>query len=249
MRLLILTNRDFPSYYALKRLLPFVQGHTVRVLQTAQVGAPGTMPSALVDLARHEQSLLQDQLSLPRGTAYSVIQTAVSQQLGVSMTTVTDVNQGPGFELMQSFRPDLMVSVRFGSILQPAAINLPSLGVINLHSGLLPDYRGVMATFWSMLHQRPDYGYCIHDIIDDGIDTGPTIEQETLPLDLNCDYFSQLLALYQKAVPRLASIIEQRLSAASVPRRLGQAKDAGGYYSTPSESDVAQFSNLGLRLF
>ena len=149
---------------------------------------------------------------------------------------------------MQSFQPDLMVSIRFGSILQPPAIKVPSLGVINLHSGLLPDYRGVMATFWSMLHQRSDYGYTLHHIVDDGIDTGPVIERQTLPLDLNADYFSQLLALYRVAVPRLAIIIEQ-LARGKTVKRLPQAQGVGGYYAAPSQVDVAQFSALGLRLF
>jgi methionyl-tRNA formyltransferase len=248
MRLLLLCNRDFASYYALQQLLPLIPRQTVLVLQTAQVGAPRAVPIALAALARHEQGLLQDQLSLLQGADWPAIQRAMSQQLGVPVTQVVGVNQGLGFEQMQSFQPDLMVSIRFGSILQPPAIKVPSLGVINLHSGLLPDYRGVMATFWSMLHQRSDYGYTLHHIVDDGIDTGPVIERQTLPLDLNADYFSQLLALYRVAVPRLAVIIEQ-LARGKTVKRLPQAQGAGGYYAAPSQVDVAQFSALGLRLF
>ena len=105
MRLLLLINRDFPSYYALERLLPLIQGQTVRVLQTAQVGAPRAVPRALKRLASHEQSLLQAQLSLPGHADWPAIQSALTQQLGVPITTVTGVNQGLGFERMQSFQP------------------------------------------------------------------------------------------------------------------------------------------------
>ena len=248
MRLLLLINRDFPSYYTLERLLPLIQGQTVRVLQSAQVGAPRAVPRAFKDLASHEQSLLQAQLSLSASADWSVIQSALAQQLGVPITTVTDVNQGSGFESMKAFQPDLMVSIRFGSILRPTAIKVPRFGVLNLHSGLLPEYRGVMATFWSMLHQRSRYGYSIHDIIDEGIDTGPVIDYEILPLDLNRDYLGQLLALYEHAVPRLARIIKQR-EREGAPNRLSQKIASGRYYTTPAESDVAQFSGLGLRLF
>ena len=248
MRLLLLINRDFPSYCALEQLLPLIQGQTVRVLQSAQVGAPRAVPRAFKDLASHEQSLLQAQLSLPASADWSVIQSALAQQLGVPITTVTDVNQGSGFESMKAFQPDLMVSIRFGSILRPTAIKVPRFGVLNLHSGLLPEYRGVMATFWSMLHQRSRYGYSIHDIIDEGIDTGPVIDYEILPLDLNRDYLGQLLALYEHAVPRLARIIKQR-EREGAANRLSQEIASGRYYTTPTESDVAQFSALGLRLF
>ena len=116
MRLLLLINRDFPSYYTLERLLPLIQGQTVRVLQSAQVGGPRAVPRALKDLASHEQSLLQAQLSLSASADWSVIQSALAQQLGVPITTVTDVNQGSGFKSMKAFQPDLMVSIRFGSI-------------------------------------------------------------------------------------------------------------------------------------
>ncbi|HAZ78734.1 MAG TPA: formyl transferase, partial [Porticoccaceae bacterium] len=39
--------------------------------------------------------------------------------------------------------PDLILSIRFGLILPQTIIDLPKYGVINLHSGLLPVYRGV----------------------------------------------------------------------------------------------------------
>ena len=196
------------------------------------------MPRAFKDLASHEQSLLQAQLNLPASADWSVIQSALAQQLGVPITTVTDVNQGSGFESMKAFQPDLMVSIRFGSILRPTAIKVPMFGVLNLHSGLLPEYRGVMATFWSMLHQQSRYGYSIHDIIDEGIDTGPVIDYEILPLDLNRDYLGQLLALYENAVPRLARIIKQR-EREGAPNRLSQEIASGRHYATPTESDVA----------
>lgn len=248
MRLLLLTNRDFASYTALERLRPLLQSQNILVLQTTQVGMPQAVPRALRDLAKHEQGLLKAQLRLSGGADWPAVQNALSQQLAVPITTVAGVNQGKGFEILQSFQPDLMVSIRFGSILQPRAISVPSLGVINLHSGLLPDYRGVMATFWSLLHGRSHYGYSIHDIVDAGIDTGPIIQRETLPLDRKKDYLSQLLTLYQEAVPALARVIDQREQEGR-PKCWSKDTEAGRYYSTPTESDLAQFNDLGLRLF
>lgn len=248
MRLLVLSNQDFPSYFALRQLLPLLPMHTVHVFQTAQVGASRPKPPALMALARHEQRLLQDQLGVARSADWPIMQQAMSQQLAVPVTPVSDVNQGRGYELLRAFQSDLMVSIRFGSILKAPAITVPSLGVINLHSGLLPDYRGVMATFWSLLHQRPDYGYTIHRIVDEGVDTGPMIVREARPLALNSDYFSQLLTLYRLAVPRLAVVID-RITKGKSATILPLESSSGGYYSTPNHSDIAQFTELGLRLF
>ena len=85
MRLLLLINRDFPSYYALERLLPLIRGQTVRVLQTAQVGAPRAVPRALKRLASHEQSLLQAQLSLPGHADWPAIQRAQNPVAGTQL--------------------------------------------------------------------------------------------------------------------------------------------------------------------
>ena len=79
MRLLLLINRDFPSYYALERLLPLIQGQTVRVLQTAQIGAlaehnpgiatqaPGGLAIAPIDAVNPCRAALQQAIAETAG--------------------------------------------------------------------------------------------------------------------------------------------------------------------------------------
>ena len=81
--------------------------------------------------------------------------------------------------LTQRQTPELMISIRYGKILRSKALSIPDLGVLNLHSGKLPDYRGVMATFRAMLAQEQELFSTLHWIDDDTIDTGRVISVGT----------------------------------------------------------------------
>ena len=54
-------------------------------------------------------------------------------------------------------------------------LNKGRLGVINLHGGLSPDYRGADCTFWALYNGEPENIGCTLHYIDAGIDTGKVI--------------------------------------------------------------------------
>ena len=125
-------------------------------------------------------------------------------------------------------------------------IAIPPLGVINLHSGILPDYRGVMATFWAMLDGQPEIGTTLHRITDRGIDTGPVINIDRRSVDPARSYLSNVLSLYAAGSRSIISAV-RRLAAGSALD--GHAQPCGGrYFSAPDQISVRRFENLGLRL-
>jgi methionyl-tRNA formyltransferase len=63
---------------------------------------------------------------------------------------VQQINSPEVINGLKELAPALIVSIRFGGILKEKVINIPTKGIINLHSGILPRYKGVMATFWAM---------------------------------------------------------------------------------------------------
>jgi methionyl-tRNA formyltransferase len=60
-----------------------------------------------------------------------------------------------------------------GNILRQAALQVPRLGILNTHLGLLPEIRGMSSPEWSLLCDVP-LGITIHRM-DTGIDTGPIL--------------------------------------------------------------------------
>lgn len=53
-----------------------------------------------------------------------------------------NINDPAALEFIRRRQPDLLVSAYFSQILKAAAIRVPRLGVINIHPGWLPAYRG-----------------------------------------------------------------------------------------------------------
>lgn len=65
----------------------------------------------------------------------------------------------PGeFEKLQALKPDLMVVVAFGQILRQNVLDLAPLGCINIHSSLLPRWRGAAPIQWAILAGESESG-------------------------------------------------------------------------------------------
>jgi folate-dependent phosphoribosylglycinamide formyltransferase PurN len=78
--------------------------------------------------------------------------------------------------------PDL--GVVFGCYrLRRELFAIPRLGTLNLHLGRAPDFRGSSPGFYEMLDGVPEIGVTVHRV-DDGLDSGPILLQESFPLDL-----------------------------------------------------------------
>lgn len=84
-------------------------------------------------------------------------------------------------KVISELKPDLALSVLFGTILKSQFIGMFPLGVINLHPSYLPYNRGAYPNVWSIVDGTPA-GATLH-FIDDGVDTGDIIAQTQVPVE------------------------------------------------------------------
>lgn len=264
MRITVLSNRDLPSCVALNHLLPRLAQHEVRVFLSAQVGAAKSdseeggraKPEALSRLKFFEQDLFnqlvfplvdaatQASMSEPELLTFSGLEKALVEPI----LELNDIN-GAGLERFQASAPDLVLSIRYGVILREAAIAVPRHGVLNLHSGLLPDYRGVMASFRALQAGDAELFTTLHTIDDPGIDTGRIIDYSPLKRDPNKSYLWHVINLYRGGCETLAKAVE-KIAAGEVLEGRAQANfvNPGAYYSFPTQQELDAFSASGLRL-
>jgi methionyl-tRNA formyltransferase len=248
----LLANQDLASNFALNLLLPrLAENHHTRVFLSSKVGGSQALPAELAQLAFFEQGLFNDLLfpaldnGNPEGTLLSFRQ--LSRYTGQPISTLNGINSEESLAVLGESTTDLILSIRYGGILREQAIALPGLGVINLHSGLLPDYRGVMATFRAMLNGEQEIGTTLHYISDPGIDTGDIIGTTSLAVEPERSYLWHVLQLYPEACDRLFACVQQ-LDA-------GQALDVhpqptgGNYFSFPTTDDLQAFQERGLTLY
>ncbi|MCU0595928.1 MAG: methionyl-tRNA formyltransferase [Desulfobacterota bacterium] len=77
--------------------------------------------------------------------------------------------------------PDLIVVVAFGQILRKKLLDIPKWGVINVHGSLLPTLRGAAPVQWTILNDEAKTGLTVMHM-DEGMDTGPILFQEEIPV-------------------------------------------------------------------
>ena len=89
-------------------------------------------------------------------------------------STVPHINHPDTEALVRELDPDL-VAVFGTSLIRPPLLGLGRLGMVNLHGGLSPHYRGADCTFWALHNGQPDQVGCTLHFINAGIDTGDLI--------------------------------------------------------------------------
>jgi methionyl-tRNA formyltransferase len=84
-------------------------------------------------------------------------------------------------EQLRELRPDLIVVAAYGQILPQAILDLPRFGCVNVHTSLLPKYRGAAPIQWAILNDEPETGVTIMKM-DAGMDTGPMLATIATPI-------------------------------------------------------------------
>ena len=91
-------------------------------------------------------------------------------------------NEYSGFVAqVQSLTPDLILVNSYSMLLRPDILSIPSMGAVNIHGALLPQYRGCNPTQWALLNNETVTGVTMH-YMDAKFDTGDIIAQRRVPI-------------------------------------------------------------------
>jgi methionyl-tRNA formyltransferase len=253
MRIAFLVNRDIESNLALNLLLPEIKESTVGIFLSERVGARALPPRMLGQLGFIEQDLFNDVVfPLVEQTTRVDGRFAgfgeMERHFGVPVQALASVKDQGGLQRLRDARADLFISIRFGMILGIEALRLPPRGVLNLHSGLLPRYRGVLATFRALLNGDTEIGCTLHWIDSPGIDVGRIVETARTAVRKERSLLWHILSLYRPGA-RLVIDAIQRLERGEPVTGTAQDPSAGAYYSFPTVDDLIRFTALGWRMF
>jgi methionyl-tRNA formyltransferase len=94
------------------------------------------------------------------------------------------------------------ICIGFMEIIKKEIFELPRFGILNLHCGKLPDYRG-RAPISRTLINNDNYLYMTLHKIDDGVDSGEIAGEYEIEIDLNDD----VNTLYKKCSEKSADFI------------------------------------------
>ncbi|HTP61494.1 MAG TPA: formyltransferase family protein [Burkholderiales bacterium] len=254
MRIAFLVNRDIESLVALNLLLPGLARHELSVFVSDRVGNPqSAKPAAMLgQLAFVEQDLWNrvvfPHLDAAPGEARLLSFEGIRRRMQIPVRPLGSARTPEALGALAATGAELFVSIRFGKILGAEAIGIPRLGVLNLHSGILPDYRGVLATFRALMNGDSKIGCTLHRIDSPGIDTGPVIEISTAEARPDRSLFWHVLALYPLGAAMIQRAVDLLAAGKDVPGT-PQPAGRGAYFSFPTDEDLVRFTAAGWRLF
>jgi methionyl-tRNA formyltransferase len=156
-----------------------------------------------------------------------------------------NVNAPQSLDAIRRLRPDLLVSVAGNQLFRRPLIELAPKGCLNLHTALLPKYRGLMPTFWALKNGDRETGVSVF-LIDEGIDSGPIVLQKRI--EIGTDSLEQLIR--RTKVIGMDAVWEavERIRSGNV--ELMPNPDAEkSYFSFPTRADVRAFRAAGKRLY
>ena len=142
----------------------------------------------------------------------------------------------PFLEQLQSLNPDVILVWSYTMILPGSIIGIPSRGSVNVHGGLLPEYRGGHVMQWAIINGESETGVTLH-YMDEGIDTGPIIAQERFPITWR-DNAVSVKSNLQKVGMELIKQWWPKISMGTAPR-IVQDEAAANYYRLRNSDDGA----------
>lgn len=149
------------------------------------MGSPALACPSLEGLsAVHDVVAVVTQPDRPQGRRLQPAASAVKScavERGYVVWTPEDVNDPESVEQIAAAEPDLVVVVAFGQILKPALLAMPPHGCINLHTSLLPAYRGAAPIQWAIARGETETGVTTM-FMSAGLDEGDILAQTTVAI-------------------------------------------------------------------
>ncbi|MBN1588207.1 MAG: hypothetical protein JW888_01695 [Pirellulales bacterium] len=171
---------------------------------------------------------------------------AVAKKYGVPVHITDDVNGEPFRALLRELKADLIVSISgtqwYGKKLRE---QMPA-GIVNCHGALLPKYRGLMPSFWTLANNEHEGGVSVH-YIDGGLDSGPIVVQGRYRINPQ-DTLEDIMARSKDMAAELIIESVRRIEAGS-PELLPNPADQASQFSVPTREDVERFRATGHRFF
>jgi methionyl-tRNA formyltransferase len=110
---------------------------------------------------------------------------------------------------------DVALSVNWPFILGEQPIRAFPLGILNVHAGDLPRYRGNAVVNWAILNGETRIGLCVHRMVPGEVDSGPVLGRSFLPID-DDTYVGDVYHWLDTAVPALVASVIHRMAANQV---------------------------------
>ena len=179
------------------------------------MGTPDFAAASLQKLIdeKYDIAAVFTQPDKPRNRGMSLSFSPVKElalQNGLDVYQPTKLRDGSFTELLRSLKPDVLVVVAYGRILPEDALSVPTYGAVNVHSSLLPKYRGAAPVQWAVLNGDTVTGVSTMYLAPE-MDTGDVIFTEKTEIgefETSGELFERLMVMGAELLHKTLRAIE-----------------------------------------
>ena len=155
-----------------------------------------------------------------------------------------NINNNKNLDLIKKFEPDIILSLTANQIFKDGLLSIPKICSLNLHTSLLPSYRGLMPSFWVMKNNEKYSGVSVF-IIDKQIDTGNILCQSKFNIE-NLTHYELIKKSKKIGVECIISSILKVLD-----NNFSFIKNnyKNSYNNFPTRNDIKEFKKLGKKFY
>jgi hypothetical protein len=248
LRIAVCTKNDLFGAIVLNRVLPALASHDVGLFMSNRDRTELDDSIPQLDLMRMMERQVPLDIVFPLLDAHppapgrALTPKQLAAQAGCALTLIDNMRPDGGTATIEAFGADLILSIRFSYLFRRSTIARTPGGIINVHPGPLPAYRGLYAPFWQMIRGNEVLRCTVH-LVDAGIDTGPVLSIEEVKLVPGRSMFWHATQLYLAGAARAVAYIRDGL-----PEAATQDPALAGKNDFPSPEDFARFAAAGFSL-
>ena len=179
----------------------------------------GTPAFAVPSLRRlisdgHEVAAVFTQPDKPKNRGMKLVPSPVKEaamEAGIPVFQPQSVRDGAVLEEIRQMKPALLAVAAYGKILPEELLRIPTVAAINVHSSLLPKYRGAAPINWAVLNGDKETGVTIQHLGVE-LDAGDIILAKRTPIDPEEDaqqLYDRLAVLGAEALSEAVRKLEQ----------------------------------------
>ena len=184
---------------------------------------------------RWDVAAVYTQPDKPKNRGMKLIPTPVKEYaltVGIPVFQPESCRDAAVLEQLRGLEPDVIVVAAYGKLLPQALLEIPKKAIINVHSSLLPKYRGAAPINWAVLNGDRETGVTIQYMVRE-LDAGDILLAKSTPIGPEEDaaqLYDRLAVLGGEAASEALALLE-RGEAPRTPQAYGPQYQYAGLLS------------------
>jgi methionyl-tRNA formyltransferase len=137
---------------------------------------------------------------------------------GLPMRRVDDLNRPDEIAFLRDADVDLGVSISWLHVLADEVVQSTRHGILNIHGGMLPAYRGNACGNWAILNGESRMGVTVHLMAGGQLDNGPIVRQSELPIGPETTIGEIMSSAEEMGVGMVMAAVEDFAAGTAAPR-------------------------------